>query len=1203
MHSIRLICLTIALTACSDSSLKTFNAEPTATINSHIDGAEILEEPTTTLFGKVADSDHDASELTVNWYVNTEPACEDQTPEDDGHTACEVTLSTGTANILLEVSDPKNASGNDTVIVSVNPTEPPEVDLISPHEGGLYQAGEPIDFRGYVMDEEDGIDVTVWLESDIQGMLEISPTLDSDGDFSTYGTLIEGAHIITLKAEDSTGKQGEESHLVEVLPANEAPSIDSVEITPDPATAVDALSCAYTGFTDPDGDADASHYEWFINDVSTGTGDSLSEGYVKGDAVTCTVTPNDGTIDGESVSDTITIDNAQPTIDAVEISPVPATTTDGLSCAYTGFEDADGDADASRFEWQINGVSAGSGASLAAGYVGGDAVTCTVTPNDGTEDGAPISETIIIGNTGPEMTSVEISPDVGITAETVLTCTATASDADGESLSIDYSWDIDGVAAGTTDTLDLFGTGAISGQTITCTATATDGDGETDTGTDSVLIENSLPVIDSVTLSPAEVYTNDTITATVSASDPEGDGISLSYAWYVNDALVTWPSSSISGVDFFDKHDEVYVIVTPDDGTESGDAVASATITVLNTPPTAPVVSIEVEESCPEGWSLMNDGARCVQLFEIDSSSWYTASDDCFDQGGTLVSILSLEDNDQVMGLGVGLVGNTIWIGYNDIDAEGAWAWEAGESVSFERWRTGGGEPPEPNGGTVENCVEMYHADAEWSDYVSYWNDAPCDSSGHNGGYACQIDASSSSGLVQWRTDEGGNGHWYAIRSSSSITWSEAQSSAEEEGGHLVTLTSAEENTWVYDTFLTDTSVWMMGEGHARGPYIGLYETEGAFEWVTGESADYFSWVPGDPNGTGPDDVGSYYNYSPSTGLEWSDEDFTSVGTHYIVEWSESPDGLVCTIVTESTDEDGDAIDYTFEWDVDGAAYTDTETTTWPDDTVPEASLGSDELWTCEVTPNDGDEDGESDTADYLTEAACDGADASCPADSCLQILDDGYSTGTGYYWLDPDGLGAFEAYCDMQTDGGGWTVVGRWGNYSGYAMRDFEDGRDPELVRDTMLTSASHPSSGPVHYGLSVMNALFNNGESEYLSLTGTRAGGYILVRFTKDAVDADYDAFRGVYDTWYMQENAFTAVHMKDGLNGNPLPLSTVSWASVAISARYLAPDELVDNYHYLPDDVTDANEWLFRENLDDIPAREISDSSNVPSLLLIR
>jgi len=398
----------------------------------------------------------------------------------------------------------------------------------------------------------------------------------------------------TATATDTHGDSGSDS--ASVVVEGSAPSITSVTISPDPAYSDDVLSCSYSGFSDPDGDPDHSTYAWTIGGVAAGSSATLSAGFTSGDTVACTVTPFDGADSGTPVSDSLVISNTPPELDDVTLTPSPAYEGDTFSCSPGTYADLDGDSVSFAYAWDVEGVDPGvTTATLTSSYFDRDeTVTCTVTPNDGADDGlAVVSNSITVSNTAPSITGVSISPSSPSASDT-LTCSHSGySDADGDADASTYAWTIDGVGAGTSSTL---ASGFGSGDLVVCTVTPHDGTSAGAARSASVSIGNTAPVVDSVSLSPSTLYTDTTVSALVSTSDADGDTVSESYAWYVGGSLVGETGSSLSGSSYFDKGQTVSVTVTPNDGSVDGTPVSSSSVTVLNTAPTAPSVSINPSE-------------------------------------------------------------------------------------------------------------------------------------------------------------------------------------------------------------------------------------------------------------------------------------------------------------------------------------------------------------------------------------------------------------------------------------------------------------------------------------------------------------------------------------------------------------------------------------------------------------------------------
>ena len=132
-------------------------------------------------------------------------------------------------------------------------------------------------------------------------------------------------------------------------------------------------------------------------------------------------------------------------------------------------------------------------------------------------------------------------------------------------------------------------------------------------------------------------------------------------------------------------------------------------------------------------------------------------------------------------------------------------------------------------------------------------------------------------------------------------------------------------------------------------------------------------------------------------------------------------DDLQCAV--SATDADGDALSWTIEWNVDGAAFSGAVTTDQSGDTVVAEEIAEGEVWTCTASANDGEAASSAASASVTVGACPYGEASSCPATSCAELASLGYGSD-GRYWIDPDAAGAFEAWCDLSIDGGGWTLV-----------------------------------------------------------------------------------------------------------------------------------------------------------------------------------
>lgn len=101
------------------------------------------------------------------------------------------------------------------------------------------------------------------------------------------------------------------------------------------------------------------------------------------------------------------------------------------------------------------------------------------------------------------------------------------------------------------------------------------------------------------------------------------------------------------------------------------------------------------------------------------------------------------------------------------------------------------------------------------------------------------------------------------------MSFEAAQALAQRAGGYLATISSAAENTFLYNLVRDDRRMWRDCSvcPDVFGPSFGLYQLEGSrepdggFVWVTGEPVTYTNWADGEPGNHGGDEYFVAFQY------------------------------------------------------------------------------------------------------------------------------------------------------------------------------------------------------------------------------------------------------------------------------------------------------------------------------------------------------
>lgn len=280
----------------------------------------------------------------------------------------------------------------------------------------------------------------------------------------------------------------------------------------------------------------------------------------------------------------------------------------------------------------------------------------------------------------------------------------------------------------------------------------------------------------------------------------------------------------------------------------AGNAWIPTTAMAIIERPTNPTTGPEPDPETPTGgfdpalYRVLEDGLTRDQALAAAEAA-----------GGTLLRIDSQAELDWIMENFWNDRG--IYLDASDAGDEGVWRNSDGDAVSFFNWRVG-----EPNNFRDQDYAVIADAAGRWDDQDRDQADI------HNGQRWTAAEAMTIIELPR-ATDSGPEvdpdtfGGKRYVRIEDGLTRAEAQAKAAELGGRLLVVDSKAEQDFVMDRFWDGKAIYLDISDRAQ---------EGTWRDITGANADYFNWLPNEPNDA-YDGTQDFAVIATSTGA-WDDQ-------------------------------------------------------------------------------------------------------------------------------------------------------------------------------------------------------------------------------------------------------------------------------------------------------------------------------------------